>query len=47
MCNADTTIEHNDPDLHGIVGFGIQHKCKRWDQITQWTIDKQNDWTQV
>ena len=41
MCNADTTIEHNNAALHGIVGFGINHQCKRWDQIYQWTIDHQ------
>lgn len=44
MCNADTTIEFSDPDLHGIVGFGVKHQCKQWDQIKQWTIDRQSEW---
>ena len=43
MCNADLTIERNDPVLHGIRGFGIQHECKRWDLIIEWTIARQTE----
>jgi len=41
MCNADVTIERNDPGIGGIRGFGINHQCKKWDEVVQWTIDRQ------
>jgi hypothetical protein len=41
MCNADVTIEKNDPDIGGIRGFGIDHQCKKWDDIIRWTLGRQ------
>ena len=42
MCHADTTIEYVVPNLHGIVGFGVEHQCKSWDQLRRWTISQQD-----
>lgn len=41
MCNADVTIERNVVELGGIRGFGVPHQCKRWEDIIQWTLDRQ------
>lgn len=36
MCHADTTIEAKDPEFQGVVGFGIAHSCRSWDQLVSW-----------
>ncbi|KAF7508281.1 hypothetical protein GJ744_009426 [Endocarpon pusillum] len=40
MCHADTTIEAKDENLHGVVGFGIAHACRNWDQMVKWVEDR-------
>ena len=35
MCHTDTTIEIQDPGTRGVHGFGIQHQCQDWDQLTK------------
>lgn len=42
MCHADTTIEAEDIRLHGVVGFGIAHSCRRWDQMVEWVDNRNN-----
>ncbi len=47
MCHADSTIEAKDPDFHGVVGFGIAHSCKSWDQLVRWVNSRNGlntDW---
>ena len=44
MCHADTTIEPVEPQLGGIVGFGIKHECKDWDYIYDWVVKRQDAW---
>lgn len=41
MCNADVTVERNDPSIGGIRGFGINHQCKNWEDVVGWTLDRQ------
>ena len=43
MCNADVTVEKNIPEIGGIKGFGLEHQCKSYEDIIQWTIDRQKD----
>ena len=35
MCYIDTTIEIQDPGTRGVHGFGVQHQCQDWDQLTK------------
>ncbi|TVY87753.1 Oxidase, partial [Lachnellula willkommii] len=37
MCNADTTVEKKDEVAGGVHGFGVQHRCKHWFQLVDWT----------
>ena len=42
MCSADTTIESVsywgfDGKVHGAHGWGVQHQCKDWDAVWDWT----------
>ena len=36
MCHADTTVETKDPLVKGVVGFGIAHPCRDWNQMVKW-----------
>ena len=41
MCHADTTLEAKDESVNGVTGFGIEHRCKDWNQLVEWTADRQ------
>ncbi|CAG8953115.1 hypothetical protein HYFRA_00003312 [Hymenoscyphus fraxineus] len=41
MCNADTTVEKKDEKAGGVHGFGVQHRCKHWFQLVDWTTKAQ------
>jgi hypothetical protein len=41
MCNADTTVEKKDEQAGGVHGFGVQHHCKHWFQLVDWTAKAQ------
>ncbi|KAF7903118.1 hypothetical protein EAE99_012144 [Botrytis elliptica] len=36
MCQPDLAIEEKDQEKGGVSGFGVEHKCKDWGQVTQW-----------
>lgn len=43
MCSADTTIElaryrGSDGKVRTAHGWGIEHQCKDWDSIWEWTM---------
>lgn len=40
MCHADSTIEARNEHLHGVVGFGIPHACRNWQQMVDWVDDR-------
>lgn len=42
MCQADTTIEVKDELAGGVHGFGVEHRCKDWDQLTEMISGWQN-----
>ncbi|KAJ5092740.1 hypothetical protein N7456_008601 [Penicillium angulare] len=35
MCQPDLTVELKKDG--GVTGFGTEHKCKSWDDLTRWT----------
>lgn len=37
MCNADTTYEIVDEKVNGVHGFRVEHQCKNWKQLVDWT----------
>lgn len=37
MCLADTTIETKNKVTKGVQGFGVQHQCRDWNQLLEWT----------
>ncbi|KAI8944220.1 hypothetical protein F4801DRAFT_585663 [Xylaria longipes] len=41
MCSGDITLEVVDPDIDGVHGFGTEHVCVDWEQLTQWTSRQQ------
>jgi len=41
MCNPDLTMEEKDEEAGGVHGFGVQHRCKRWDELIEWTTAAQ------
>lgn len=41
MCNPDTTVEEKDEEVGGVHGFGVQHRCKQWDELIDWTAEAQ------
>jgi len=43
MCNADTTVEKKDEVAGGVHGFGVQHRCKHWYQLVDWTTKAQQN----
>lgn len=43
MCTPDTTIEVKD-EKGGVHGFGVQHRCKHWFQLVDWTRRAQEDY---
>ena len=43
MCSADTTMElarFRAPDgtIHTAHGWGVEHRCKDWDAVWDWTM---------
>lgn len=44
MCNPDTTVEVKNATTGGVNGFGIEHQCKDWNQLVDWTIKAQIDY---
>ncbi|PYI33851.1 hypothetical protein BP00DRAFT_444230 [Aspergillus indologenus CBS 114.80] len=36
MCQPDLTIELKNETLGGVTGFGTEHQCKRWEDLTGW-----------
>ncbi|KAI9644386.1 hypothetical protein NHQ30_007743 [Ciborinia camelliae] len=42
MCQPDLAIEEKDQEKGGVSGFGVEHKCKSWEQVTQWVEKWQN-----
>lgn len=42
MCHADTNVETLDKALHGIHGFGDEHKCRDFEGVRDW-ISKWED----
>lgn len=42
MCHADTNIEPLDESLHGVHGFGVEHKCRDFGGVRDW-ISKWED----
>lgn len=36
MCQPDLTVELKNETLGGVTGFGTEHECKSWDDLTQW-----------
>ena len=42
MCRPDLTIEIKNEELGGVTGFGTEHQCKRWDQLTDWLSKWEN-----
>jgi hypothetical protein len=41
MCYPDTTVEQKDEEAGGVHGFGVMHRCKKWDELLRWTADAQ------
>jgi len=41
MCHADTTVEVVDETIGGVHGFRVEHQCRNWDQLVQWTSEQQ------
>jgi hypothetical protein len=41
MCYPDTTFEEKDEEAGGVHGFGTMHRCKKWDDLLEWTAEVQ------
>jgi hypothetical protein len=41
MCHADTTVEDVDESIGGVHGFRVEHQCRSWEQLVQWTSGQQ------
>ena len=41
MCHGDTTLEVVDEAINGVHGFRVEHQCKDWEQLKQWTSEQQ------
>ena len=41
MCQADTTVEVKDEKAGGVHGFGVEHQCRDWDELIEWTAGLQ------
>ena len=41
MCHGDTTLEVVDESINGVHGFRVEHQCKNWEQLKQWTSEQQ------
>ncbi|KAL6721251.1 hypothetical protein ACLMJK_000353 [Lecanora helva] len=39
MCRPDTTIEVKNEELGGVTGFGTEHQCRDWGQLSEWTVE--------
>lgn len=37
LCHADTTVEVVDQVKRGVSGFGVEHQCRDWEQLKEWT----------
>ena len=41
LCYADDTLEplreEGRPDLPGVNGWGVEHKCRDFDELMRWT----------
>ncbi|RAH41215.1 uncharacterized protein BO95DRAFT_436004 [Aspergillus brunneoviolaceus CBS 621.78] len=36
MCQPDLTVELKNETLGGVTGFGTEHQCKSWEDLSQW-----------
>lgn len=41
MCHGDTTLEVVDEAINGVHGFRVEHQCKDWEQLKDWTSEQQ------
>ena len=37
MCQPDLTVELKEEALGGVRGFGTEHQCRDWGELTAWT----------
>ena len=35
-CAADTTLEPRDEQHSGVQGWGVEHRCRNLDMVTEW-----------
>lgn len=42
MCTPDLTLEIQDPVLKAVEGFGVEHTCKDWDDLTTFVTEWEN-----
>jgi hypothetical protein len=40
-CYPDKTFEEKDEEAGGVHGFGTMHRCKKWDDLLEWTAEVQ------
>lgn len=43
MCHGDTTIEVKPVGVNGVRGFGTEHQCQDWEQLTSWVESMQGE----
>ncbi|KAL3467935.1 hypothetical protein BJX64DRAFT_282824 [Aspergillus heterothallicus] len=41
MCNADLTVEVKNESLGGVTGFGTEHQCLSWADLSEWISEWQ------
>ncbi|CRG92118.1 hypothetical protein PISL3812_09173 [Talaromyces islandicus] len=39
ICHADTNVEPVIEDLHGVRGFGVEHKCRDFSRVKDWIAE--------